>query len=251
MKSTSYVTFILIIFFIFKSISFYGQADPNQKSYYKWFDNIMGVGNIGLYDGVEYREEYRTINDSHQFYLSSKFIFGNMVYDGQPYYDVEMKYNIFNDAVIVKIPDLYGHIAIQLISEKIESFSINNLLFIRLSPEDKETISKDNSGFYEISFQSNHLTLLKKHIKIKKAMVDKEFLYHTFKDKNEHFIYANNSFHKIKSKKDVLKLFPAQKKSISAFYNFNRKIFKLNIDQFMIRLAKHINDLMNNNTTAP
>lgn len=236
---------IIILFFLFKVFFFYCQTHSNEKDYYKWFDEIIGYENTGLYDGLEYKKDYRTINKNHNYFITNKFLTGNIIYDGQSYYDIKIKYNIYNDELIVKLPIQSGYSIIKLISEKVERFSINNHQFIRLSENNNSSSIKNISGFYEITFQSKFLFFLKKYKKSKKKQLEKKFIYSEFKDNNEYFLYYNNEYYKIKSKKDLIKLFPKQKKDINTFYNTNRISLKSNSDIFMKRLMKHLNSLIN------
>ncbi len=243
-----YTKLSIILIFLFKVVFLYSQEYSNQKDFYNWFDTIIGSENIGLYEGVEYKKGYRTINKYHEYYVSTEFLIGNIIYDKQPYYDIDMKYNIYDDELIIKLPVQSGYSIIKLISEKIESFSINSHTFIRLSHEKNDIFFVNIAGFYEILFQNTILTLYKKHKKIKKKQLYRKFIYNEFKDKNEYFLYFNDEYYKLSSKRNLVQLFPKQKKDINTFYKINKVSLNSNPDIFMKKLIKHLSALINNTT---
>ncbi len=246
-----YTKLSIIFFFLFNVLFLYSQDHSNKKDYYIWFDAIIGSENIGLSEGVEYKKNHRTINEYHEYYISTQFLTGDIVYDGQPYYDIEMKYNIYDDELTIKLPIQSGYSIIKLISEKVEHFSINNHAFIRLSEKNNIDFFEKIVGFFEISFQNTLLTLYKKHKKTKNKQLGLKLTYAEFKDKNEYFLYYNDEYYIIKSQKDLVQLFPKQKKDINTFYSINKVSLNSNPDIFMKKLIKRLSSLINNiNTTV-
>ena len=242
--------FIVFFFFYLQIVIIHSQTDSNHKDYYNWFDTVVGDGNIGIYDGTNYKEKYITINGNHKYYLTSEFLVGDVVYDDQPYFDIKMKYDIYNDELIVKLPIRSGFSVIQLVKEKIEVFTINNRPFIRISERSRESLSEDHLGFYEILFKSDRIILYKKYKKYRSEHLDKEFAYNEFKLESNHLIYYNNHYNKINSKRNLIKLFPKQRTEINTFYNKNRLLQKSNLDIFMTQLMKLLSNNIIDNKTA-
>lgn len=242
--------FFFAIFFIINTVSIHSQTNSSSKDFYNWFDNIIGYENTGIYNGIIYTEKFRTLNNNHKFYLTSEFTNGNIIYNGQPYYNIEMKYDIYEDLLIVKLPNHSEYFIIQLINDKIDEFSIKNKNFRKFSGKSEEFFNEAIFGFYEISYQSKQLYLLKKHKKSRKERIVGNFVYSKFKDESEHVIIFNDKYYKINSKKYLIKLFPELKKNIDNFYIANKQLLKLNQDTFMIQLIEHINSLINNKATS-
>ena len=241
---------IIVFFFILNSITFLAQTNSNQKNYYNWFDAVVGVENTGIYNGIEYNKKYRTLKGSHEFYITSQFVSGNIVYDGQPYYDIAMKYDVYNDEIIIKLSNQKAFNIIQLIKEKIASFSINNKQFVRVSNDTDKALLNVNEGFYELLFQDNYLKLYKKHIKSRNERLDKDFFYHIFKDKKEYYLKYKQQYYKVKSKANFSKIFPEHKKNINAFYKNNKVLRKSDYDMFLNKLSRHIETLIATNTAS-
>jgi len=245
------INFFFAIFFIINTVSIHSQTNSSSRDYYNWFDNIIGYENTGIYNGILYTEKFRTLNNNnHKFYLTSQFTSGNIIYNGQPYYNIEMKYDIYEDLLIVKLPNHSEYFIIQLINDKIDEFSINNKNFLKISGKYEESFNEAIFGFYEISYQSKHLNLLKKHKKSRKDRIVGNFVYSQFKDEREYIIIYNDRYYKINSKKYFIKLFPELKKNIDNFYSANKQLLKLDQDTFMIQLIEHISSLINNKATS-
>jgi len=249
MKKKFDIKIIAVLLFLLNSVVIHCQIDSDQKMYYKWFDSIVGDGNISLYNGIQYKEKYRTLKGNHKYYLFSTYQTGNLVYENQSYYDVQMKYDLFNDQLIVKLPFRSGFNFIQLDKEKIDKFSINNNHFHTILKQDEKSLSKDNYGYFEALFKKNNLTLYKKHIKNRKQHFDKEFVYSVFTEEYKYFIYLNNQIYELGSKGSLINLFPKQKKDINAFYNSKRQLRKSNFDIWAIQLIERLGSLSANNIT--
>lgn len=244
------INFFFAIFFTLNTVSIHSQSNTSNKDSYNWFDNIIGYENTGIYNGIIYNEKFRTIDNNHKFYLTSQFSKGNIIYDGQSYYNIEMKYDIYEDLLIVKLPYNSEYFIIQLLNDKIDEFSINSNKFIKISLKNEAFFNETISGFYEISFQSKDLNLFKKHIKSRKERIVGNFVYSKFKDESEHIIVFNDKYYKINSKKYLIKLFPELKKNIDNFYNSNKQLLEKDKDTFMIQLIEQLSSLINNNATS-
>lgn len=224
---------VFLFLLLFSTISLYSQTTDSEKALYKWFDTTIGHENSGLLDGIVYRELYKTNNGDHQFYKFSSFQKGNVTYNGQSYFDVDLKYDIHNDEVIVKIPTQSTTRTIQLIKENINKFSINNSEFKLLQ-----------NGFYEIISINKTLSLLKKHKKSSTKHYSGRLTFYRFSEsKNEYYLNYNNVYHSIsKSKRKLIKILPEYKSEINSFYKSQNDLLKTNHDLFMKKLIINLNN---------
>ena len=220
------------------TISINCQTSTDNEELYKWFDTTVGVENTELINGTAYTEKYRSRNDNHKFYSSSSFQAGDIVYDGQHYFDVAMKYDIHDDEIIVIIPTQTRSYTIQLIKEKVDSFSINDSDFIPIN-----NLTNHNNGFYEIIFKNSNLAFYKKNIKTSnKYFFDRSILY-SFKNKDQYLLYFKGEYHKItKPRKGLIKLFPKYEKDINLFYKSQSELLKINYVLFIKKLMTELND---------
>ena len=228
----------LLFLLFFSTILTYSQTTDEEKALYKWFDDKVGQENTGILDGIAYRELYKTKNGDHQFYAFSSFQKGNITYNGQYYFDVEMKYDIHNDEIIVKIPTQTVTHIIQLIKENVNEFSINNSKFILLQ-----------DGFYEVLSKTKTLSLYKKHKKTSTKYYSGRFIfYHFNKSKDEYLMYLNNEYQEItKSKNSFIKVLPEYKNEINLFYKSQNDLFNRDYDSFVKELISLLNNKLLNN----
>ncbi len=235
--------FVLLSVYL-SSLSFYSQNELIKGTYHKWFDSVIDVSNTNLLNGIEYKEKYKTLKDNNQYFLTKQFLPGYVVYNGQPYYDIPMKYDIFRNELIIKLVDKNDYFTIQLLKDHIESFQVENHQFINSNQLKSITTSDDNKDFYEVLFRNPNFSLFKKHIKNIQQRKNDQFAYSEFIYRSNFLINYSNEIFNIDSKKDIIRLFPEQKESINAFYKKNRVLKKFNYDKFLVNLLKHLNHLL-------
>lgn len=220
----------------------YGQ-DQAQISYYNSFDGDVGIENTGLYQGVIYTDKYRTINEKTQFFQTRDFQPGSVCYDGQCYYNLELKYDVYEDEVLIRLVTRVGGGTLKLVKKYVESFQIDGHNFIKILPEDAPSLTA--FGFYEVALESASFTLFNKYSKKSFDRKDRKSIYYEFLDgPSENVLYYMGTYTIIKSKKDIVTLFPDLKREIDKFYNVARGLRKSNPDGFQISLMKRIEILL-------
>ena len=193
-----------------------------------------------MYNGIQYNRSFNTINNNHEYFLNSDFINGNIVYSNQPFFNVLLKYDIYNDDLIAQLPSFNSYNIIKLIQEKVSKFTINNHNFVRLSEE-------NTTGFYEIIYEGNNLRVYKKYVKTLKKRLDKDFVYDVFKGKESYLFYYNNKYFQLKSKSSIIKVLPELKKDINSFYKNNNVLKKTNYDMFLEQLSSFLSTKITSN----
>jgi len=228
--------------FLFLLLAFYlsGNLKAQNESkgdLYNQFDAVIGVENTSLYNGIAYNEFHEIDSDQNKFLFSNGMRSGEIVYDGETYYNILMNYNIYDDVVLVKLnTNLVNH-TFQLISEKIERFKITNSKFVRIEGNSEENI---DSGIYEvlITDRNTEITLLKKHKLKEKVNLDKgKVSVYTYKKKDSEFILKKSGeLYLLKDRKDFREIFPKRKNHISRFYRDYRSLRRSDSDKFMTNL---------------
>lgn len=198
---------------------------------HNWFDSQIGVGNTHLYNGIEYIEQHVTVNEKQKFLGSTLFTPGWVVYEGQPYYDVPLKYNVYDDLLLLKSS---GEKPLQLHKNLIESFNLSGLTFTNVPSE-----SGGVEGFHEVLVEQEGGKLLKKHTKKRKKFLDRSFTYYEFsEDTPQYAIYYNSAYHPANNLRQVVKAFPDHAREVRAFYREQRSLARSNPDQFMVNLFR-------------
>ncbi len=219
-----------------------GQQISANGQYYKWFDKLVGVENTGLYEGILYKEQYRTINQNTQFFKSPDFLPGSVVYAGQPYVEHQLKYNVFKDQLLVKVESRLGGNTLQLFRENVSEFTIDGHSFTRVAAGSAASFAP---GFYEISVQTPAFRLLTRHSKRLFDRKDRSTLYYEFLDlKKEYLLHYRGSYHPFRNKRDLTDLFPGLAKEIDSFYDRARVQRRTEPHMFTLGLLQRIGSLL-------
>ncbi|MGI9547090.1 MAG: hypothetical protein ACR2MM_07630 [Flavobacteriaceae bacterium] len=232
--------------FLLLTISLKSQERLQDSSYLSWFDRQVGIENTALYEGVVYKENYRTINDQIKFYKSAKWLSGSVVYSGQLFSNILLKYDVYADQLIIKQLDRLGGGAVILFKDKISSFTIDGTEFVHIKTS---SINASLEGFYELLSSGSDKRLLGGHQKRNFLKKDRSFLYHEFKDLQKKYVLElGGEYYELKSKKDLIEVFPELKKEIDLFYKKNRRIRDKDTDTFMKTLFNRLDDLLISST---
>ena len=233
--------YLILLFFCINSSSLFSQNNSSSENYYNWFDNIIGINNTNLLNGIEFKEEYRTLENNSQYFFSNQFIPGDLIYNGQPYYDVDMKYDIYEDQLIIRLVDNTGYFAIKLIKELVESFKIGNHLFLNSSYLQSNKEDK-SAGFCEVLYQDQNISFFKKHLNNKQERRNDRFAYTQFIYKQKTLFSYGNKFYELNSKKDLINTLPNQKKIINSFYKNKTFLMRSNYEEFLKKLGENLNE---------
>ena len=218
------------------------QVSEESENYLNWFDQKVGIENTALYEGIIYRETYRTINDKVKFYSTAQWLNGSVVYNGQLFSNIQLKYDIFGDELLVRQEDRLMGGALLLYKKKVSAFRLNGSEFIHLQDLSSESAPK---GYYQLLLSKENTKLFAKHQKRDFLKRDRSSLYHEFVDQDKIYVvnYAG-AYHLVNSKKEVIKAYPGQKKQIDSFYQKNKRLRGRDIDAFMISLINTMDELV-------
>ncbi len=233
------LTSLLLFLSLFFTANISGQTSTENEKYYIWFDKIVGVENTSLFNGLRYLEEFRTLNNNHKFFSTSQFIKGNLIYDDQNYYDIDMKYDLYKDQVIVNLQGQSGNSIIELNADRIEQFTLNGITFNQV-----KTNNKDLKGFYAILTENNGVICYKRYRKSQKKYIQNKNIYYEFSSFNEYVLNIPSGIYPIKSKSDFIKVFPEYKNEINNFYRKNKKLIDSNYDMFLAQLTNEVSSLI-------
>lgn len=193
-----------------------GQVTQKEPEFYNWFDNKVNRFNTGLFNGLEYIEQYRTINERHKFFKSSEFQSGSIVYDDQFYDKVPLKYDLNTDELLFNVGYNYPYPTLILLKSKVKSFKLGESDFVHIAMGEG---NNQMSGFYELLLVKDPITLLKKNKKKRFKRIKGNTVYYEFGQNDEYFIKLKGEYHEIKTKKDINRLMPDKKEFIDNYFN--------------------------------
>lgn len=200
----------MLLLFVMIQIHTYAQQSNNEESKYAWFDSLIGETNSGLFEGQAYYDIYNVSEGRHQFLNTSQYQNGSVTYKGQKYFNLALRYDIFNDNIIVRNKEVYWVPPMIFDNELLLEFSIGTSEFKNF----KETISDDDTGFFEIILRTNSYTLLIKHKKKLFIKTQNDILFHEFKDDFIYYLNIGTAYFKLKSAKELNSIYPDHKKAI-------------------------------------
>lgn len=228
------------IFFSFFGSSLCSQnlsmPSENYKETYIAFDSLLGMENLEISSGVEYIERHRMLNEKHKFFQSFDFQKGTVFYDGQPYFNINMKYNVVDDVVLVQLQNKGAQNIIQLYSSKLDGFKFRDRLFVNVSEGDGLPVQ----GIFEVIFEDSGDKILKKHLLKEKKILEKKLLHYEFEaDKPEYFFFHEGEIQEMNIK-NLVNIFPQQKEEIRKYFRKHRKNLKNDPDSYLINLYQDL-----------
>ncbi|OXA80064.1 hypothetical protein [Flavobacterium frigidimaris] len=238
MKNHQQKTFFLVLFGLFLNIcSSYSQTN-DEIIVYNWFDKNLGLESLDFKNGLAHLNFDKTAPNQNR-YLIDEFRKGNINYDGQFYFDLFLKYDIYNDELVLRPYDETNTTKINLVKDNIKTFTIGTEKFTNLK-DLNTTIFK--GGYYEEVVIGKNITLYIKYYKEKKKSTKDEINLIDYVPKYEFILFKENKYNLISEKKEIITLFPDSKRKINDFYLMNRDLRKDNPSLFMKNLIKYINN---------
>ncbi|MFM9988209.1 hypothetical protein [Flavobacterium sp.] len=232
---------LLIILCFFSSIDILFAQKNNNEALYNWFDSVISKENLAINNGPLHMNYDRTLNGQNRYLTSNNFTVGSLNYDNQDYFNVNIKYDIYQDELILKPSDESDYISINLIKENIKKFKIHDKNFVNL---DNILPTKFLEGYYEENLVGKSFIFYIKHYKENKELLKDNGVFIEYFYKNKYIIFHKNKFNTINNKSEIVKQFPDQKSKINDFYDLNKDLKKENELRFMETLMKYINNLI-------
>ncbi|MCK0156686.1 hypothetical protein MWU65_05815 [Cellulophaga sp. F20128] len=247
MISKNIRTFILIFFALISRLV-WSQEVSTTAEIYNWFDAKVGPENTAIFNGYldtgdGFFEKNKSFKNTHRYFESYDFFIGSLVYSGQPYFDLQLKYDLFEEELLIHLKNREGMlIPIQPIKNKVERFFIGENQFVNLN--NYKIQGAGINGFAEVLYESPSITLFKKHKKTRRSIVDDERLLYKYKKANFNFILYENRFYRVKNRSDFMSVFPKYKKEIKKY-----GIKKSSLDLDMIHLLEGLQILIQTKTS--
>lgn len=237
MKDFKFPFSVLLLLFYFTGALVNAQEEQKLIGYY---DSIVGYKNLSILNGVEALNPYRTINEKHPYFSDPDFVKGSIIYDGEPFRDVFLRYDMFRDIVTIKLKNTVGGtLLFDLISDKVSEFEINNHRFINLKFK-----KKFDSGFYEIIYTSLQLSIYQKRYLKPLDKRDKEILYYEFDQLPDHYVFYTTPYGYFYPSEDfLLENYERCSSPVNDFINRNKKLKKQNQKSYLIELGKLLTTL--------
>ena len=233
-----------LLFSLLAFIGFGAFSQTNsENNIYETYDKIVGLDNTGLYNGTEFTDAFLNTDGSYRYFKGFDYSKGSVIYNGQKYVNVSLKYDLLEDNLLVRSDDNLSIFNVKLIPEFVNSFSIYNNNFVRLTGTN---LNISGSGFFESAYIGNDLSLYIKHTKKKKDKALKSGIQYKFSEVNFYVLKTNGKYHLVNSEKDIEKILPEKKEEIRSFSKSYNALYKSNRDSYMAKLVKYLDGATEN-----
>ncbi|WP_397446941.1 hypothetical protein [Polaribacter sp. R77954] len=212
----------IIALILFFTLSTFSQTDSSEQTLYTLFDKTVGASNTDISYGAIHTEKYKSLDNDHQYFKSKQFYLGKINYQQQTFFNVSVKYNVAQDALLVRIDNQ----TIVLESNLVSNFTLHNCHFINHSI----------LGYVAVISDVKPLQFYKKHNKNKVKKLNESYIYYKFSDDNKYYLDYQSKLFSVSSKKDIIKIFPTYKSDVKKFYKTNKSLLKKDLDQFYKKL---------------
>jgi hypothetical protein len=193
--------------------------------------NALIGGQSRLYNGIEY-PDYYSHNDEHPYFLIDDWGHGNVVYDDEFYGDVDLFYDLSKDAVITEHKLTGGKI--QLISNKVSRFTLNDHLFVRLAKDKAGVIGE---SFYEVLYDGK-VKVYARRQKWSQSRADVNGITYYFSTINWLYILKDGVYTQVKSKKSVYGVFKDHRKDLTGVLRTRKVRYRKERERSVVILAE-------------
>jgi hypothetical protein len=180
-------------------------------------------------------------SEGHKFLGEDKYYPGRVVIDGQVYHDVSLKYDIFNQRLLLLVQhQSAGPKQIILNNLRINEFEINGRTFR------KYTFPGSGTRFYQV-MGSDEMACLYHFSKLENLNpVDRYTLSRFTDERKKSYLYWHTDLHEFKSARLFVRIFPDHQPEIKAFIRKNNFRFRNINDSQMLSLISYCNSLREN-----
>jgi len=187
-----------------------------------------------LYNGRQYYL-YDSRQEEFQFFNQRKWHNGVVMYDGQRFDSIPMLYDIFKDELVIK-HFMGDHLLLQ--SEKVDYFILDQHHFERLEAG-KGINPQMRTGFYDIVYNGKSRMIVRRTKSRQEKIIEKRVA-SIYLVKNSYYVFKDDKYHGVQTKKAVYSLFPEHKKELRKVLRDEKIRFRANRELAIARMvAKH------------
>ena len=206
------------------------------------YKNAIGR-NSKIFTGILYNDSHLGINGD-PFFMKDAWEISTIVYEGQPYDSIYIKYDIYKDIVIVKYVDKRTYVTpLELDKTRIDEFSVMGHHFIRI---EFDSLSTMKTGFFDLLYDGETATVLAKRQKEIRNTYELNKLTWGYDLKEKRYINLGTNFYEIKGKKSILDILSDRKNEVKAFLKKNRARLKNDHEKQLIEAVQYYDSIVTN-----
>lgn len=186
----------------------------------------------GLYRGKRYIEYSYQLSEGHPFFGDGKMHKGTLLYNGILYEDLMLWYDMVKDLAVITSP--YGAYKVFLINTQLESFTIGEHTFVRLSDSLNPTAPRN--GFYEQLYKGQ-ISLLKKNRKFIREDLQLSGVRGYIDSTVSYYIKKGNSYYSVGNRRSLLRALKDRSKDASKFIRQNKLSIRRDLENSLIKVS--------------
>lgn len=216
------------------SLTLYQTISSAQQKY-----NATIAGNSQVYNGPEYvspLQDKKIIGDP--YYFDYDWQEGSVFYNYQHYENISLRYDLFEDKLLVEYSQGYESIALN--TAGIKYFNMNGHTFVWLSSSTVK--SGITEGFYDHLYDGKSNVYVKRY-KVIKEIMDQNIMKVEYIEKSKLFLHKDGKFITIGAKRDALNAFEAYKSELKKFLSRENIKFKSDPETALVAMATYYDQL--------
>ena len=185
-------------------------AQDDTSTLRESFFNAVSVStnNMALFNGKQHMG-YPPNFIGIPYFKTTEWLPGSVVYSGVFYDDLQLKYDLVSNQLVVKYPN--GYTAVSLFTPRVEQFTIGEYKFFQVF-NDKALLPP---GVYQ-EMQKGRMKLYANRSKIIEEMVTGSGVERKFLDKNGFYVVLDGVAYQIRKQKTIMDLLGDKKSAVKA-----------------------------------
>ncbi|MBC7849871.1 MAG: hypothetical protein H7Y31_09045 [Chitinophagaceae bacterium] len=241
MKQQSYcLSFVLLLLLLSSTAQSQGTPATNPASQDSvisiYYENIRE--NAPFFNGAEYTGHGQGII-GHAFFESDQPYRGWLEYDGVLYKNLDLRYDLIDDAVIIK--DYSGNFYMRLNSNKIRAFGLGNYEFVQPSYGKGDF---EGAGFFQRVYNGTSTVLVKRRKQVVFRTTEEKSI-SSYIQYNDYYVRSRNRYQVVEGNNSVLRAFSDHRSELKKFINNNKLNVRKQAELALIRIASHYDQLKN------
>lgn len=218
------------------SILFQTALSHTLAVYYDQLGDQSRLYNGSLYQGFDY-----VFREGSPYFLSNKATrVGSVEYDSMQFINVPLIYEDYRQKLVA----VDQGFRLQLINDRVNSFTINGHHFLRVFPAPQFRGLTDN-GFYDMIYPGRTAVLKWTKKNMQEVLSTTEGSVWYVIESTSYFIFMGSSWINVKSRKDLLNILGSRRKEIQHFIKKNKLNYKKDKDNTLTQVAGYYDQIAN------
>ena len=226
---------LLVIGFLTIGLSSSAQSNPefvsalDETTFSMWYDEQFGSEMYPVYNGTTYPLVKR-IRFGHAFFGSGQWEAGTILMDGLWYANEFLLFDLIDQFLVVRPPDLSVPFGIEVDMNRVEAFTIG----------DSHFVNESDFGIMEVLYIGENFDIYLSQVKT----IDLQASGSYAKEKLTYYIKIEDAFHEIRNKRSLAILHP-ESASLAREIRTSETKFNLQDKEMLVRFFQQFDQRLN------